>query len=421
MTTVRNWTIDVLRIFSLTIVVLMHWVSLRVTMTGRELHADQAMHGPLMWTLTWLLQIMPLYFLCGGFANTVVADRYRREQRSYGAYLGLRARRLTTPVIALIVVVVPAIAILRAVSPSVARAAGDAVSRPVWFLAVYLVAVAFTPLALRAHERSPWLVPVVLLACSVTVDMLRFAAHDSRFVDANLIFVWLFCHQLGILYARGTLRTLGAPALILLALAAIGLIVVMVIPGPYFPTVLGMADAPVSNLSPPTSVLSVLGVAHFALLTLFEKRRPAWEPTGRLRGVVQGVNPLLMLIYLWHLPVLTALTGVALVKPSIFLPGDPATWWLTRIPWFAVGIVVLVGVVRLATQWELFCARYAERTNVLAVGVATALSATGIYEMWRHALTLDTASVLGALGVLAAGVLLTAHRVPAADTLSRTG
>jgi hypothetical protein len=417
MTTVRNWTIDVLRIFSLAIVVLMHWVSLRVTVTGGALHIEQALHGPLMWTLTWLLQIMPLYFLCGGFANTIVADRYQRQQRGYGAYLGLRARRLTVPVIALIGVAVPIMVLLRAVSTPLARAVGDSVSRPLWFLAVYLVAVAFTPWALRLHERSVWLVPAVLLGCSTGVDLLRFAAHDSRFVAANLIFVWLFCHQLGIMHARGALHGLSEPALVLIALAAVGLIVVMVIPGPYFPTVLGMADAPVSNLSPPTSVLSILGIAHFALLTLVDRRLPGWEPTGWARGFIQRITPLLMLIYLWHVPVLTALIGAALLEPSILLPADASTWWLTRPLWFAVSIVVLAGVVRLAIKWELFCARYTERTNLPAVGAATVLSAAGLFEMWSHELSLDIASTIGILAVLAAAALLTADRVPTTGTV----
>jgi fucose 4-O-acetylase-like acetyltransferase len=404
----RDWTIDVLRIFSLSIVILMHWTSDRVTVSDGHVHTDPALHGPLMWTLTWLLQIMPVFFLCGGFANTIVVDRHRAENRSYGEYLGARARRLTTPMLGFLLVVAPVMALLNRLSPGIADPTGNAISRPLWFLAVYLVAVAAAPWAVRAHDHSPWLVPAVLLAGSLTVDLIRLVGHhDGRFADANLVFVWLCCHQFGILHARGTLARYRDAGLLAAALLGVGVLVLMVVPGPYPPTVLGMADAPVSNLSPPTSVLTVLGAVQLLVLTVVHRHIAGWEPAGRIKAFIQRTNALAIVIYLWHLPVLTALVGAALTAPTMLLPADPETWWLLRPGWFLVSGVLVYAVLQPATQWELFCARYSARRSTAVAVLATALAATGVYLNWHHELSLDPTSTVGVFAVLAAGALLT--------------
>ena len=409
----RDWTVDVVRIFSLSIVVLMHWTSTRVTVVDGEVQTDLALHGPAAWAATWVLQVMPLFFLAGGFANTKVVDRCQEKGQTYGDYLGLRVRRLTAPLVPLIAVFVLLTLVLEiSVSAQLASTTAESISKPLWFLAVYLVAVAVAPLAVRAHDRSPWLLPAGLLAASLTVDAVRFAGHNDRFVQWNLLFVWLFCHQLGVLYARGTLRKVPDAALVLVGTAGIGLLVLMVMPGPYFPTILGLADAEVSNLSPPTSVVSVLAVVQLMVLTLVHRRIPRWQPSGRRRAFIETINALLMLIYLWHIPVLTALVGVGVLWPEVLLPSDEAAWWAQRPLWFVVAGALLFGVVRLAMRWDIWCAGLGTTRSLPPAAAAAVVSAAGIFVIWNQGLWLHTPSWLGVAAILAATGLVTQPRPP---------
>jgi hypothetical protein len=412
MTRSRDWTIDIARIVSLIIVMLLHGLSERVTVHGGTFEVSPDLRGAWIRMLTWLLQIMPLFFLTGGFVNTLAVDRCRAQGHGYGEYLGLRARRLTTPVIGLIAVIVPLTALLSAVSDRAARAVAIVTGRPLWFLAVYLVAAAFAPGAVWVHDRSPWLLPMALGAASLGVDLVRFAGHDDRYAIANLLFVWLFCHQLGILHARRTLRCSDS-AVLALGLGAAAAIWLLVAPGPYPPAAVGLADAPVSNLAPPTTVMSLLGVAQLALMTVIVRHAGSWEPHGRSRDVIATANALLMIIYLWHVPVLTLITGIGLLDPTALLPADDMSWWLTRPAWFLVCGLTLFGVVRLMTRWEMFCARYSARTNTPLVVAGTTLAAFGIYEIWSDGLGLDGDSKYWVGCVLAAGLLLS-RTVPAA-------
>ncbi|MEV5836940.1 acyltransferase [Nocardia sp. NPDC052112] len=374
--------------------------------------------------MTWPLQVMPMFFLAGGFTNTLIVDRYRARGRTYGDYLGLRVRRLTTPMIALIAFIVALEIGLDAFSEPAAAATADIVASPLWFLAVYLIAAMVGPFAVRAHDVSALLAPVVLLGCSLAVDVLRFGGVD-RFAEWNLIFVWLFCHQLGIGYARGTLDRIGDGGVLLIAAAGIGLLIVMVVPGPYFPTMFGLADAPVSNLAPPTTAMSILAVTQFAALVLVSRRLTGWAPRGRARRVITTVATQLMSIYLWHVPAMAIVTGAALAVP-VLLPDDPGTWWAARPLWIVAAAVVLFGFVQISGRWDAFCARYAARTATLPVLAGSVLATAGIFALWRYGLSPHGIAGLAALTVVLAAALLTTTRriTPPADdrpSSARTG
>ncbi|WP_433684687.1 acyltransferase family protein [Nocardia sp. CA-119907] len=404
----RDWTIDIVRVCSITVVVVVHWISVRVILVDGAVRGEQALHGRPIWVLTWPLQVMPMFFLAGGFANTLIVDRYRARGRTYGDYLGLRVRRLTTPMIALIAFIVALDVGLDAFSERAAAAAADIVASPLWFLAVFLIAAMVAPFAVRAHDVSALLAPVVLFGCSFAVDLLRFGG-VYWFAEWNLIFVWLFCHQLGILYARGTLGPVGDGTVLLIAAAGIGVLIVMVVPGPYFPTMLGLADAPVSNLAPPTTAMSILAVTQFAALVLVSRRLTGWEPHGRARRVITTGATQSMNIYLWHVPAMAIVTGVALAVP-VLLPSDAGTWWAARPLWMVAAAVVLFGFVRITGRWDAFCARYAARTATLPVLAGSLLAAAGIFALWRYGLSPYGMAGLATLTVVLAAALLTTTR-----------
>ncbi|WP_158607817.1 acyltransferase family protein [Nocardia panacis] len=402
----RRWSVDLLRVGSLAVVVVVHWISVRVTLVDGSVRGAAALHGKPIWMLTWLLQVMPLFFLAGGFANTLLVDRWRCAGTGFGAYLGPRARRLVAPAVLLVAVLGPVVRMLSG-NIELARTAAHLIGSPLWFLAVYLVAVALAPLAVRIHDHAAWIAPVGLLGCSLLVDGVRFSGL-SFVAGWNLLFVWVFCHQLGILHARGTFRAVSDGLLLILVALGVGILIAMVA-GPYPGSMFGLADAPVSNLSPPTSAVSVLATLQFAVFTIIDRRIGEWRPVERMRLLISYLTTRLMTIYLWHVPVIAVLTAAALLAPDPLLPADPLTWWLTRPAWIILGGIILFGVVRLALGWDLFCARYLPRTSSAAALAGTLLAIGAIYFLWRDGLSPTLSPLLLLAG---AALLTTTHRVP---------
>src|SRR5215212_3900325 len=75
----RDRYVDFLRLFSIAVVVLGHWLMAVVVWHGSEFHTGNAIAmTPGLWIATWLLQVMPIFFFVGGFANLATVDALRR-------------------------------------------------------------------------------------------------------------------------------------------------------------------------------------------------------------------------------------------------------------------------------------------------------------------------------------------------------
>jgi hypothetical protein len=68
--TSRDRTVDLMRAVSITVVVLWHWTgSITHRRDGVIVMLNPVDQVPLLWLATWLGQVMPVFFLVGGFAN----------------------------------------------------------------------------------------------------------------------------------------------------------------------------------------------------------------------------------------------------------------------------------------------------------------------------------------------------------------
>ena len=100
----RNRVADLLRVVSILVVVFGHWLMAAVPIADGEL-----VPGHLLiladWThpLTWVFQVMPVFFLVGGYSNALSWRSARRRNESYGTWLRARLRRLILPVVPLLV------------------------------------------------------------------------------------------------------------------------------------------------------------------------------------------------------------------------------------------------------------------------------------------------------------------------------
>ncbi|MGL5859646.1 MAG: acyltransferase family protein, partial [Phycicoccus sp.] len=155
----RNRVVDLLRALAIGAVVLGHWLVAAVTVRDGRLEAG-ALLDRAVWThpLTWVVQVMPLFFLVGGYANALSWRSARRRGVGPGAWLQNRLRRLLVPVAPLLgcwLLLAPAL-LAAGVPPRELRWATQVALVPTWFLAAYVVVCTLAPLTLRLWERYGW-------------------------------------------------------------------------------------------------------------------------------------------------------------------------------------------------------------------------------------------------------------------------
>ncbi|MET9977048.1 acyltransferase [Streptomyces microflavus] len=332
----RDRYVDLLRVASLAAVVLGHWLMAAVTSDGV---GNLLAVVPALQPLTWLLQVMPVFFFVGGFAHALSYRSLLRKRPEgstdsvYAAFLRARLQRLLRPTMVFVLVWGAAALLIQLLGGGggLTGVTLRLVTQPLWFIGIYLAMVAFTPPLLRLHERYGWGAFAGLAGAAAAVDVLRFAAGVPYVEFLNFAFVWLAVHQLGFLRADGrlgvgpALSALRRPAL----LAGGGLVaaVALVAFGPYPLSMVGMPGEKVSNMAPPTLALLCHGLWLVGAVELL--RAPAARLLARPRAwrTVVAANGVAMTAFLWHL---TAMLGVygAMLALDVPLP-EPATaaWW----------------------------------------------------------------------------------------------
>lgn len=411
----RDWLVDLARIVAVGVVVVMHWLFLRVTVVDGAMRTDPALSGPVVLALTWVLMVLPLFLLAAGFAGTRLADRHRADGTSYPAYLAPRLLRVTSPVLVLVTVTMGVVLLVAAVDPGSARRLTAVTGNHLWFLVVYLLCLVVAPAVVALHDRHGWwVVPGVLLGGALLVDLAWFSGavgyEPARW--ANLVLVWLFCHQLGVLHARGTLRSRSARVPVLVLLATVGALLVMVVAGPYAPANIGMADRPTSNLTPPNAALALVGVAQLAVLTLLARVVGDRVPPPAVRAAVRWLNPRLVLIYLWHVPALGAVTFVGLLAPEVLLPAGTGAWLALRPLYLVLALGLLWLVMVPAGAWELRMHRRRVSTRTAVVLTSAGLAVGGTALAWHWGIGPEPIPLLALALLLSAVVLLVRPPVP---------
>ncbi|MCS5732766.1 acyltransferase family protein [Herbiconiux daphne] len=345
----RDLTLDLARVFCVLLVVVIH-----LLMVGVGFGADGAVEvsRPLesQWwfaPVTWAGQIMPLFFVVGGFASITAWRSLGRRGGTADDYVRNRVLRLAQPALPLFVfyVVVIGGARLIGIDPQLVDLAVVGAASPLWFLAAYTLCQALVPLMAGWHTRAPRATLAVLLAGAVAVDGLRFATGIDEIGLANLFFVWLLVQQLGFWYADGWFAARRWFTLVLIAVVAYASLVPMTVWGPY-------SDDMLTNLNPPTLPLVALAVAQACILRLLRPALARLMNTHAARAFVFVIGTRLMTIYLWHLPVILIVSGAALLIPGASpAPASPAWWW-SRPLVFVVVLAAVFGLSFIVGRWE---------------------------------------------------------------------
>jgi len=298
----RNRYVDFLRAFSILAVVVGHWLVAAPYIEDGVVQGGHLL-GIQPWTqwLSWGFQVMPIFFLVGGFSN--------------GAWFTGRLQRLVNPVLPLFLIwtMIALFGKAMGIDPTVVKLATQLALIPVWFLSVYLIVAALVPFTHAAWERFGIASFFALVACAVLVDVATYAVGVPYLNFVNFAFVWIAVHQLGYAWNDGFFAS-------------------------------------------PSRALAwgILGVTQTGLLL-------ALEPAGRRMldnlktwtGVVL-VNGMIMTVYLWHLTAFILVMIGAWVLGGIGLETPPGsgTWWLARPIWFVLYVVALLPLIAVFARYE---------------------------------------------------------------------
>ncbi|MFE6700211.1 acyltransferase [Streptomyces sp. NPDC057718] len=354
----RDRYVDLLRVASLGAVVLGHWLMAAVTPDGV---GNLLAVVPALQPLTWLLQVMPVFFFVGGFSHALSYRSLLRKRPEaapgaaegsvYSAFLRARLQRLLRPTMVFVLVWGAAALLVQLLGGGggLTGVTLRMVTQPLWFIGIYLAMVAFTPPLLRLHERYGWGAFAGLAGAAVAVDVLRFAAGVPYVEFLNFAFVWLAVHQLGFLRADGRIRLRRAALL-----AGGGLIAAtaLVAFGPYPLSMVGMPGEKVSNMAPPTLALLAHGLWLVGAVELLRAPAARLLERPRVWRTVVAANGVAMTAFLWHL---TAMFGVygALLALDVELPEPASAAWWTQVPLrLALAAALTAGLVAAFRTFE---------------------------------------------------------------------
>lgn len=351
----RNRVVDLMRAMSILIVVFGHWLMAAVTFEDGEL-----VPGHLLeladWThpLTWVFQVMPVFFFVGGYSNALSWRSARRRTEPYGGWLRARLRRLVLPVVPLIIVWAAGgwLALEAGLEWQMLQLASQVAIVPTWFLAAYVVIVTLAPLALVVWERIGWWSILIGTAAAGVADLLSIGFGLVPVGFLNYVLVWGTVHQLGYAWLDGKVE--GVSRRLSLALVGVGAALALVWLGPYPVAMVGLDTAQVTNSYPPRVTLALLGMFQAGLVLLFE---PLLERAMRKVGAwafVVGVSAQIMTLYLWHLTAMVILIGVGIGLGGLGFGPAPLSgeWWVTRPLWFGVLAVLTIGLIALFGRFE---------------------------------------------------------------------
>ncbi|HEY0869170.1 MAG TPA: acyltransferase [Acidothermaceae bacterium] len=352
----RNPYLDLIRVLAIAAVVVGHWIASGVTYRHGEFDGVDVL-GVVSWTswLTLIFQVVPLFFLVGGYSNALSWSRHQAGGSAF-SWIRRRVLRLIMPTAAYLAVVSLAVVLCNVAGADHAdlQQAAWALALHLWFLAVYLVLLLLTPALLAAHHRYGITGLAVTTALAVAIDVGVIEAHWHVVGWVNYVLVWGTFHQLGFAWYEGFFQGLlagrrGRP--FVLTAGAISALVVLIWWGPYPVSVVGVPGARIQNASPPSAALLAFGFAQVGLVLIAAPWATRWltRPDRiRIRTLIGRANAMTMPVYLWHMVPVVLVSVVAypnhlLAQPSI----GSGAWWAQRIEWIAMLSVVLVGVLAL--------------------------------------------------------------------------
>ncbi len=336
----RDRAVDVARLAALVVVMFGHCALLLASVDSDGLRIGNLLGElPAIAPITWILQVMPLFFLAGGAAGAYGW----RPGTPWGTWLFTRAQRLCRPVFWYLAAWSVGLLVARTIlgAESAAGLGREAVAL-LWFLGVYLVVLAFVPALTRLRTgRAIAVVVAALLAAATAFDGIRIAVGTPEAGVANFLIVWLIPVVIGVAYAR---RLIGPRAALVAAATAFAAQVALAVAGTYEVSLVVTGTEQMSNVSPPTLLLALHCTWMSCVFVAAAGAIRRWAARPRVWHVVAVGNGGAMTLYLWHIPAIAvaafALNAVGLDAYDVNAPGF---WGLLALRAVVFAVVMAVA------------------------------------------------------------------------------
>ncbi|GED97358.1 acyltransferase family protein [Gordonia crocea] len=339
--TERDRAVDVARIASLLVVMFGHCFLVLATLTGSSLWVGNVLgEMPALRPITWILQVMPLFFLAGATSAAYGLDRAAPRRQPWGLWLFTRAQRLCRPVFVYLALWSLALAATRVIlGPTAGAQLGEQCVALLWFIGVYLAVLAFVPALTRlSSPRSFAVLVVALLGLAAVADAARIRFDSLVPGMPNFLIVWLIPVVIGVAYSRRYLTT--ATALVMAAAAFVATIV-LVAAGPYELALVVTGNETMSNVTPPTLVLGLHCVWMSLLFVAAADRIGRWAQRPHVWRWVAIGNGGAMTLYLWHIPaIVAAILILHTAGLDVYSPEQAGFWPLMALRALVFAVVM---------------------------------------------------------------------------------
>ena len=404
----RNRAIDFYRVVAMLFVAVGHWLALVAVTdgtTGEVVGGNAIEFVPSLGWISWALQVMPLFFVVGGFSSAMSLDSHNRKGGNAPDWIAARLRRMLPPAVVLagtwlVLITIAAVA----GQLSIAGLALQAAAVPLWFLANYTIDTALAPFVLPRFRQNPRLVAGALTGAFLFFEALRIA--DVQYLpQVNWVLGWLIFQVMGMAWRDGMLPG-GAKLTAAAATMWAATVALVLSGGPWAITMVNVAGIENSPTNPPTLSLMTFGAAYSLTAIAFAPRISAALATRpKAWAAVVGANTVAMSVYLWHMTA-AVIVGAAMhftVGLPEHVPGS-FDWWLFKIPTILLSTIVLAPIVLVVSKVErtaLLAPRrpwIAGLPSIFAVAIITSM-ALKLWSGGELATAVPSLAVLVALGV----------------------
>lgn len=331
----RDRAIDVIRITALVGVVIGHTVMATSIIRDGVFHWENLLTTSVVFqALTWVFQIMPLFFFAG------VAASAHTYGGAWGGWLLRRCTRLYRPVFYYLAFWTVALMVAhRALPVHVYEPIAGISIQLLWFLGAYVLVLAAVPLLTRINTAGRLVAAVATLyACVAVIDVIRINDPSWNWLGYANLAVWLVPGMFGVAY-RYRLLTTSSAAILGVSMLAINLALVRF--GPYEPSLVGIEGQQLKNMAPPSLLLAGHAIMMCAFAIAAAPGIARWARRPRVWWLTAIGNSGAMTLYLWHIP---ALLGMHLAFDLMGLPRYPG-----QPHFLALSIVQLVVMAVLVT------------------------------------------------------------------------
>lgn len=314
----RDRAIDLIRISALIGVVVGHTV-MATSMIRDDVFiwSNLLTASPVFQALTWIFQIMPLFF----FAGVAASVHSWIPGSSWGNWLMRRCTRLYRPVFYYLAFWAVTLAVLRPLLPiHVYEPVAGISTQLLWFLGAYVLVLAAIPALARVTTGRRFVGAVAAVYGVVAlVDAIRITTDVWPVLGYLNLAMWLIPGLFGVAYRR---ELLTARTALGVGIGMFAVNVALVALGPYELSLVGLETQQLKNMSPPSLLLAGHAIMLCAFAIAASPAITRWARRPRVWWLTVIGNSGAMTLYLWHIPLLL---GMHLVFDYLGYPRfDPA-------------------------------------------------------------------------------------------------